>query len=171
MEKIKEEIWKDIEEYENLYQVSSIGRVKSLNYNHTTGKDRILKPAKDIYGYLYVSLCKQGKIKTHRIHRLVAEAFIPNPNNFPQVNHKNEDKTNNYVSNLEWCDRKYNCNYGTRNKRIAEKCSKQVLCVETGKIYPSTHQVEKQLGFAHQNIVNACIGKRKTCGGFHWKYV
>ena len=111
------EIFKDIEEYEGLYQISNLGRVKSLKY----GKERILKPAKDKKGYLYVCLYKQGKMKIYRVHRLVAQAFIPNPNNLPQVNHKDEDKTNNASSNLEFCDAKYNNNYGNHNKKMGEK--------------------------------------------------
>lgn len=112
------EIWKPIKKYEGLYEISSLGRVKSLNYNHT-GKSKILKPALR-GGYLAVSLFKNNNLKTFPIHRLVAIAFIPNPNNFSQVNHKNEQKTQNYVTNLEWCTQKYNVNYGTRSKRVSE---------------------------------------------------
>ena len=165
MQEIKEE-WRDIVGYEN-YQVSNLGRLKSLKY----GKERILKPQKDKYKYSIVSLCKQGKVKTYKVHRLVAQAFIDNPNNLPQVNHKDEDKTNNASSNLEFCDAKYNSNYGTRNQRAAEKTSKQVLCVETGEIYPSTHQIERELGFSQGNISSACTGERKTCGGYRWRYI
>lgn len=157
------EIWKNIEGFENLYQVSNYGRVKSLKY----GKEKILKPFKDKDNYLRVILCKQGKPKLYLIHRLVAQAFIPNPNNYPQVNHKDEVKTNNCVSNLEFCTAKYNINYGTRTK----KTSKQVLCVETGKIYSSLSEVYRQLGFAQSNISSVCNGLRNTCGGFHWRYV
>ena len=172
MEEIKEE-WRDIVGYENLYQISNLGNVKSLKY----GKERILKPAKDGKKYSIVNLCKQGKMKTYKVHRLVAQAFIPNPNNFRELNHIDEDKTNNCVSNLEYCDSKHNCNYGTRNKRIAESNinhpnkSKQVMCVETGKIYPSTMEIQRQLGFASSNISAVCIGKYKQAYGFHWRYV
>ena len=170
------EIWKDIEGYEGLYQISNLGNVKSLNYNKT-GKERILTPQKNNKSYLKVGLCKQAKSKTYKIHRLVAQAFLPNQNNLPQVNHKDEDKQNNAASNLEWCTNKYNSNYGTRNKRVAEsninnpKRSKQVLCVENGVIYPSTMELQRQLGLPQQNISHCCNGKRKTCGGFHWCYV
>ena len=169
------EIFKDIKGYEN-YQVSNLGNVKSLG-NDKTRKEKILKPNKLKNNYLQVVLCKEGKRKYHLIHRLVAEAFIPNHNNLPQLNHLDEDKTNNTISNLEWCTAKYNNNYGTRNKRVAEsninnpKRSKQVLCLETGVVYPSTHQVERQLGFAQGYISNACNGKLKTAYGFHWQYV
>lgn len=172
------EIFKEIEGYSGLYAVSNYGRVKSLgNGNSNNSKERILKPAKNSDGYLVVGLYKEGKCKFYKIHRLVAQAFIPNPNNYPQVNHKDEDKTNNKVENLEWCTHFYNINYGTRNQKVAErhinnpKQSKQVLCLETGKIYPSTHQVERELGFYQQDISKCCNGKLKTCGGYTWKYV
>lgn len=162
------EIWKDIEDYEGLYQVSNLGNVKSLgNGNSNNSKERILKPAKLKDGYLEVSLSKQGKVKCYTIHRLVAEAFIDNSQNLPQVNHKDEDKTNNQVTNLEFCDAKYNINFGSRIQRI----SKQVLCIETGVIYPSTNEVYRRLGFSQGNISSACNGKRKTAYKFHWKYV
>lgn len=162
---MKEE-YKDIEGYIGLYQVSNMGRVKSLG-NDKASKEQILKPAKDKGGYLCVKLYKQGKIKFYFIHRLVAEAFIPNPNNLPQINHIDEDKTNNTISNLEWCTSKYNINYGTRN----EKISKQVMCVETGKIYSSTMEVQRKLGFNNGNIGKCCNGRYKQAYGFHWKYV
>ena len=170
------EIWRDIEGYEGLYQVSNFGRVKSLNYRRTC-KEKLLKAYKDKEGYLHVSLCKDGKTKTYSIHRLVAQEFIPNPYNLPQVNHKDENKTNNRVYNLEWCSVKYNINYGTRNKRQSEsrtnytKFSKQVLCVETGVIYPSTSQVEREFGFSKASISRCCLRKQKTCGRFHWRYI
>lgn len=159
------EIFKDIEGYEGLYQISNYGNVKSLNFNRT-GKEKILKPTKNSDGYLQICLHKQG-IKKHYIHRLVAQAFIENPNNLPQVNHKDEDKTNNYIENLEWCERKYNINYGTRT----DKCSKQVLCVETGVVYPSTIEVERQLGFNNANIGKCCNGRYKQAYGYTWCYV
>ena len=110
------EVWRPVRGYEGLYEVSNYGRVKSLKRN--TAHERIMKPIKDSYGYLIVCLNKNGKQTNKKIHRLVAEAFIPNPNNLPQVNHKNEIKTDNRVENLEWCDNKYNTRYGTRGERI-----------------------------------------------------
>lgn len=161
------EIWKGIEGYEGLYQVSNLGNVKSLgNGNSNNSKERILKPKKTS-GYLYVGLSKEGKRKNHLIHRLVAQTFISNPNNYQQVNHRDEDKTNNQVTNLEFCDAKYNCNYGTRNQKL----SKPVMCIETGKIYPSTKEIERQLGFSFSTISSACNGRYKQAYGFHWKYV
>lgn len=167
------EIWKDIEGYEGLYQVSNLGNVKSLRF----GKDKVLKPIKIKNNYLRVDLFKQGKHNLYLVHRLVARAFIDNPNNLPMINHKDENTSNNKVSNLEWCDAKYNINYGTCIQRIAEsntnnqKLSKPVICIETGKIYLSTREVERELGFAHQNIVNACTGRYKQAYNFHWRYV
>lgn len=169
------EIWKDVKGYEGCYQVSNFGNVKSLNYMKT-GKEKVLKVRKDKYGYLTVNLSKDGKKKHYTVHRLVATAFLPNPNNLLQVNHIDEDKTNNTVFNLEWCSNEYNHKYGTINKRIAisntnhPKKSKKVICVETGKIYPSTHQVQRELGFSRGNISSVCAGRYKTAYGFHWRY-
>ena len=110
------ETWKDIAGYEGLYQVSDFGEVRSLKY----GKTRVLKTGKHRNGYLLVNLWKEGKRKHHYIHRLVAQAFIQNPNNLPCINHKDEDKTSNVVTNLEWCSYSYNNCYGTRKERVAE---------------------------------------------------
>ena len=123
---MRKEIWKPVEGYEKLYEISNLGRVKSLKY----GKERILKPEKDKYGYLRVQLWRDGKYKMFLAHRLVAIAFIPNPKGFEQVNHLDEVKTNNCAENLEFCDAKYNSNYGTRTKRQAAARSK---AVETSK--------------------------------------
>lgn len=172
---MKEERWLPVVGYEGFYEVSSLGRVKSLNYNKT-GKEKIMKQVKNRNGYLQVGLCKNGKMILKSVHRLVAVAFIPNPNNYPQVNHINENKEDNRVDNLEWCTRKYNTNYGTRNERISskltnhEKKSKPVLCVETGVVYISAHEAERQTGVYHPNIIACCKGKYKTTGGYHWQY-
>ena len=112
-----DEIWKDKKNYEGHYQVSNFGRVKSIKF----GKEKILKQSIR-HGYYCVVLSKNGILKNYFVHRLVAEAFIDNPDNLPQVNHKDECKTNNIVSNLEWCDRKYNINYGTRTEKCSKKC-------------------------------------------------
>ena len=106
---MKDEIWKDVVGFEGLYQVSNLGRVKSLNYKRT-GKAKIMKPYKTKKGYLRIYLTKNNKIFRFRLHRLVAFAFLENPNNFDQINHKNEIKTDCRVLNLEWCDANYNCN-------------------------------------------------------------
>lgn len=113
------EIWKDIEGYESRYQVSTFGNVKSLKFNK---KDecRLMTPSKCGTGYLEVHLSLNGKTKHFLVHRLVAKAFIPNPNNYPEINHKDEIKSNNVVENLEWCDSKYNKNFGTFRERNSE---------------------------------------------------
>ena len=118
------EEWRPIEGYEGLYEVSSYGRVRSLDrYVKSKGesyrlhKGRVLSPIKDTGDYLKVDLCCNGKCKTINVHKLVAEAFLPNPDNLPEVNHIDEDKINNRVDNLEWCDRSYNISYGTRTER------------------------------------------------------
>lgn len=114
-----EEIWKDIEGYEGKYEVSNLGNVRSLNYRGS-GKVKLLKQIPDKDEYKTIQLCKNGKIKTYKVHRLVAIAFIPNPDNLPIINHKDEDKTNNNVNNLEWCTIAYNNNYGTKKERLSE---------------------------------------------------
>ena len=118
-----DEVWRDIEGYEMIYQVSNMGRVKRLDGIDSQGrnwKGRILSPGIDKGGYLKVCLYKEGKVNRFLVHRLVAHAFIPNPEGLPQINHIDEDKTNNLVDNLEYCDRKYNMNYGTRNERMTK---------------------------------------------------
>ena len=165
------ETWKSIAGYEGLYEVSDLGRVKSLKY----GKERILKPGGDTHGYLQVILCKDGHVKKFTVHRLVATAFISNPHNLETINHKDEDKTNNLVSNLEWMSLKDNINYGTHNKRVAESLSKQVQMFDksTGELlatFPSTMEAEKVTGIDHSSISKCCLGKRSSAGGYIWVF-
>lgn len=173
------ETWKDITGYEGLYQVSDLGRVRSLKF----GKVRILNPGRIKSGYLMVGLCRDGKVRNVRVHRLVAEAFIPNPSNCPVINHKDENPGNNVVDNLEWCTAKYNTNYGTCPARIAAKlkgrfvngpCAKKVLQFDKSghllKEWPSTMEVERQAGFAQSFISAVCLGKYKSAYGFVWKF-
>ena len=175
-----QEIWKTViidgEIYEN-YEVSNLGKIRSLNYRHT-GVVKELK-LRVSHGYLQVHLCKNGKVKYYRVHRLVAFAFIENdnPTEKIEVNHINEIKTDNRVENLEWVTPKQNSNHGTRTERVAKaqrgrksKRSKKVICVETGIVYGSTREVERKLGLAHNNICNCCNGNLKTVGGYHWMY-
>lgn len=177
-EETTNEIWKDIPGYDNLYQVSNMGRVKSLNYNRTR-KEKLLMFSKDKYGYLRVTISKEGVKKYVQVHRLVCEAFLQNPFNLPQVNHRNEDKTDNRIENLEYCDAKYNINYGMAIERRSKalinnpKRSKKILCVETVVVYPSTMEIERQFGFYHNQISGCCKGKYgyKTVGNYHWQYV
>ena len=174
MKKDMQEEWRDIKGYENMYQISNMGNVKSLNYKQT-GREKIMKSLVDKDGYLFVCLCKNRKVKPFKVHRLVAQAFISNPNNYPCVNHKDENKQNNCVSNLEFCTVKYNNIYNGRQKRIAEKLSKPVLKIDpiSNEIvaeFPSIKEVERQLGYNQGNISKCCKGKHKTCGGFKWRY-
>ena len=115
------EIWKDIEGYENKYQISNLGRVKALDYRRTK-KEKILD-SRNNKGYKAIALWNNSKRKVFLIHRLVANAFIPNPNKFPQINHKDENKLNNCVDNLEWCTQFYNNIYGTRLQRVSKTLS------------------------------------------------
>ena len=170
-----EEIWCPIKGYEGQYEVSDKGRVRSLKF----GKERILKPVSDKDGYLQVGLWKNGENKMCKVHRLVAQAFIPNPQNLPEVNHKDEDKTNNFVHNLEWCDRKYNNNYGTHIQRMAEKMtngklSKPVLqYTKSGEFvreWKSARDVQRNLGYFHSYISSCCTGRYKSAYNFIWKF-
>ena len=158
------EEWRDIKGYEGKYQVSNLGRIKSINYKKRKGCEGILSPIYDSEGYCRVFLYKNNKSRKFTIHRLVAQTFIPNPNNLPQVNHKDENKANNYASNLEWCDCKYNQNYGTRNKRIGKTLGKKTLCVTTGEIFNSTIEASIKYGVDNRRISECCNKKRNSAG-------
>lgn len=175
---MKKEYWKPVVGYEELYQVSNWGRVKSLPRNGTVKYARILKPGTNRYGYLYVNLCKDGKVKTFTVHRLVAEAFLPNPDNLPCINHKDECKTNNNVDNLEWCTYEYNINYGTRTERMSKskingKRSKTVLQYTLDgqfvREWPSAMECDRN-GYDQGNVSACCRGKLKKYKNFIWKY-
>ena len=162
-----------------LYQVSNLGRVKSLENRSNHKKEKILT-MKIRNQYCGITLYKDSWYKNFSIHRLVAEAFIPNPDDLPEVNHKDENKLNNCASNLEWCNKKYNINYGRsainrqiQNRERGLSMSKKVLCVETGVIYSSIIEAYRQTGVGQKEIINVCKGKPhyKTAGGYHWKYV
>ena len=187
------EIWKtaiyDGEPYEGLYQVSNLGRILSLNYRNT-GKAKLMTPLDSGDGYLKVQLWKNGKYKICSVHRLVAFTFLENPENLPEVNHIDEDKTNNFVflnedgsvdkekSNLEWKSHRDNCNHGTRNQRAAKakingKKSKKVLQFtlsgEFIREWPSIHECERN-GFNRGAVAACCHGKQKTHKGFLWMF-
>lgn len=182
-----QEIWKDIiiekngvlYDYTGLYQVSNLGRV----YNSKKG--RLMKLTKNNKGYLVVALSKNGKQKSFYIHRLVATAFIPNPNNLPCINHKSEIKTENHVTNLEWCDITYNNNFGTRTEKARKATkgrellkmtgsnnprAKKVRCVETGEVFDTIKDAQEWLGIK-TGICECCKGKLEKAGGYHWRYV
>ena len=162
------EIWKDIKGYEGLYQVSNLGRVKRVTTN------RILKSSKHVSGYLMVNLCKNSVTSHQRIHRLVAQAFIPNPENKPDVNHIDEDKTNNMVSNLEWSTKKENCNHGTRTERISKINSIPIIAtnLKTGdsREFYGINECARQLELQASNICNVLKGRRKQTGGYVFEY-
>lgn len=159
------------------YLVSDSGEVYSLRCG------RFLKQSISKFGYARCILYGNGKKQTIATHRLVAMAYLDNPNNYPQVNHKNENRLDNRVENLEWCTSSYNINYGNRNATVSRKLiefkTKTVgrkinqIAPETKEIirvWDSVRQIERETGIAHSNIYNCCIGKRKTRGGYIWEY-
>ena len=166
------EIWKDVKGYEGLYQVSNLGRVKSLErvtINNRIVHERILKLRHDKKGYNICCLRIDGEKKFFGVHRLVAKAFIPNANNYPVVNHKDEIKDNNIVDNLEWCTYKYNSNYGTSSKRISEKKkgannpnSKMVVLLNNGLLFESISEAAKIYGLSRGTINCICKGTKRT---------
>lgn len=179
------EVWKDIRGYEGFYQSSTFGRVRSLdrwvkcpNGSIRCCKGKILKPVTNKYGYLKVGLWKNGKVKNFLVHRLVAEAFLPNPENLPCVNHKDENKLNNNVNNLEFCDCKYNINFGTRTEKVIAKntngkLSKKVLQYTLdGQFVREWKSIREcgRNGFIQQAVAACCQGKRKKHKDFIWKY-
>lgn len=175
------EEWRPVVGYEGLYEVSSFGRVRSLDKYKKQWRGgkifvqgRIMQPKTKKNGYLGLILSKNGKQKNVLIHRLVAKAFIPNPHNLPCVNHKTECKTFNHFSALEWCDVSYNTKYGSGIKRTAEKLSKPIVQLSLNgnfiKKWESATVVERELGFFKTHITKCCRGKLKSAYGFKWEY-
>lgn len=160
--------WRDVVGYEGLYKVSAEGDIKSIRSN------KILSPDTNQDGYKRVSLYKNKASKHYSVHRLVAQAFIPNPDNLPQVNHIDEDKSNNCVSNLEWITPKDNCNYGTRNRKVALSKNKPVLQLSLEgdliREWESASEVQRVLGYSQGDICNCCNNKLKTAHKFKWSY-
>ena len=176
---MNKEIWRDITGYEGYYQVSSEGRVKSLERKNSYGrtvKERILKGTQDKDGYLKIGLCgSTGKQKWFQVHRLVGEAFIQNPDENPQINHINEIKTDNRACNLEWCTSKQNINHGSRNERVAKALGKPIaqynLDGQLIKVWQSACEAKRQTGFDKGYVSAVARGKYKQAYGYIWKYV
>ena len=178
------EIWKSLDfmGYPN-YEVSNFGRIKSLNYK-CSGKEQIMKLKKD--DYLRIQLFNNGKDKFFQVHRLVALAFIPNPDNLPIINHKDENKYNNKVENLEWCDIQYNNCYGTRLERVRKKMSEirkgkpkykhrkpilqYTLDGDFIREWDSAITASKELNIINSGICSCLKGRYKSSGGYIWRY-
>lgn len=178
-----DEIWKDIEGYEGLYQVSNFGRVRSLDrYIEREGKGvvlfkgAIMKQRLNAQGYWRVALHnKHHESKGWFVHRLVALAFIDNPLELPIINHKDQNPKNNRVENLEWCNQKYNCNYADRNERLASHFEKPIKQTKNGnvvKMWKSGTEIERQTGWARRNIQRVCNREYgyKSAYGFQWEW-
>ena len=168
------EIWKPIKNYEDSYEISNLGNVKSLNYGNT-GTSRLLKLRKDKYGYLNVELNKNGKRKVFKVHRLVLMTFMPIEGmESLQVNHIDENKLNNTLENLEWCTNEYNSNYGTRNDKISKKQkinnsnSKKIYCVELDKTWNTIKECAKELNINYRYLCKILRGEKQT-EGYHFK--
>lgn len=180
------ELWKDIKGYEGVYQVSTLGNIRRVNrWAGNQCKSVYVSDIKnastyiDSFGYVKVCLSYKGVSKHYRVHRLVANAFIPNPDNLPQINHKDENKLNNCVNNLEWCTAKYNSNYGTRTLRISnrnlefgakhsvQQYSKDGMFIREWK---SITEASNKLGLHVSKISACCHGSRKSTGGFMWRF-
>ena len=174
------EIWRDITGYEGLYKVSDRGNIYSVRRLNSRGNKcggRVLTPTYNENGYLIVGLCKNGIKKSKRVHRLVAEAFVPNHNSYLEINHKDENKINNHVKNLEWCTREHNVNHGKRNKKVSQKLSKKVKAVnvETGEVitFNSTREAGNK-GYDKGNISRASRGVYyggNLYKGHRWYYI
>ncbi len=156
---------RDVVGFEGLYGVTSCGKIYSYK------RKIFLKQRYDKYGYKRVTLSKDGTLYTRFVHQLVAQAYIPNPENKPTVNHKNEVKTDNYVQNLEWMTFQENHDYGTRNERSGVGVKKPVRCIETGEVYESIKAAAAAVNRAPDGISKVLAGRNKTCGGYTWELV
>ena len=175
------EEWKTVivngEVYNN-YMVSNLGRIKSLSYNRTK-QEKTLKQSQQ-KGYLYVKLAKNGEMKSEIVHRLIAKTFISNPKNKPQVNHKDGNKLNNSVSNLEWCtngeNQKHAFNNGLKRRKFGKENPNATNVMQYDlqgnfiKEWGSISEADRELKISFKNISACCKGKRKTAGGFKWNY-
>lgn len=172
------EIWKDVIDYKGYYEVSNLGRVRSLPRYDRLGRfhaGKVLSDCDNGSGYRVVGFNVNGKQCMKTIHKLVATAFIDNPENKPCVNHIDGNKLNNNVTNLEWVTYSENMYHAVNTGLNTDFGRKRVMCVETGQIFSSTREAEKWAGIKSGNgrISSCCYGRRgaKTCGGYHWRYV
>ena len=170
-----EEEWRDIDGYEGYYQVSNLGRVRGVDRvtdNNRPIKSRLLKPFKNNSGHLRIILIKKSIKKHLLVHRLVAKAFIPNPNNYPIINHKDENPSNNNVENLEWCTVLYNNNYGNYKQNMSDKKSNPIKVIYrdgTYEIWESASIFGKITGIESSHISDVIHGKRKTVSGLKFE--
>lgn len=156
---------KDVVGYENIYGVTSCGRVYSYK------NKKFLKPGHYKNGYLFVNLYKNGERKPYYIHRLVGEAYIPNIDNLPQINHKDENKANNCLQNLEWCDAKYNINYGTRNEKAANSNKKPILQLDLDGNFIKEWESATDVGREVKDNIRHCLkGRTNSAYGYIWKF-
>lgn len=186
------EEWRDIPRYLGRYQVSSYGRVrtfpKDVSYMNPNGTysyqilgGEIMRQQKDAKGYCYITLSQENlSVSQELVHRLVAESFIPNPNFYPVVNHKDENPSNNHRDNLEWCTYQYNCTYGTALSRMSEKARERgrrigMYSLSDGsliKVFKCPAEISEYFNKdMHGNILAVCNGRRKKCAGYNWKFI
>lgn len=189
------EQWKPIKGYEGIYEVSNLGRVKSVTRMCWNGSvwwkkpEQMIKPqpSHKRNNYVYIGLCKHGKPKTLKLHRLVATAFVPNPHDYPQVNHKDENVLNNTADNLEWVTAQQNCDYGNHNcnlrdsvrrsakfkaaSKLREKKVAQIEGTNVVKVWNSVTEAARKTGCSESAISMCCTGVRNTHHGFRWQYL
>lgn len=172
------EIWKDVKGYEGLYKVSNLGNIKRIlfiNNKVIKKQDKLLKPQINKRNRIYITLYKEGKKKNCIVHRLIAEAFIPNPNNYPEVNHIDGNSLNNNVNNLEWCTKKYNCKHAYDNnlsklKKYNENNKKNIIRND-GIIYDSAYSASKDLNVNVCSIRDVLKNRTKSCKGYKFEYL
>lgn len=175
-----DEEWRDVPEYEGLYQASNYGRIRSLdNIQHVVFKGKsiskrkygkVIKPGKHRGGYSMVWLSKNGIVKAYTVHRLIADAFLPNPDGLPEINHIDGDKKNNAITNLEWVSRSENLNHAYKQLGRKNGNERKVVCIETGVAYKSIQQAAAEYGITGGAIQQVLNGRNNTAKGMHWRY-